>query len=359
MKTRTDVCIVGGGIIGLSCAFELARRGRRVTLLERGRVGREASWAAGGILTPIHLADYPEPLARLANLSSESYPSFIEEVRKRSRIDPELVPSGLLMLITDDRDAREVAKLVRYNRARGRPFEKLGAREVRRLEPAIRPDIRGALLLPDVRQVRNNRLCRALAVCLRRMKVDVREQTPAIRIRGRRAEVQTPKGVISSDSIVLAAGAWSAALGKVDVEPVRGQMVLAEGEPGFLHHVILQKDRYLIPRIDGRILIGSTLERVGFRKQVTLEGITGILGWAIGAAPGIAALPLAGAWAGLRPGGKSRIPQIGPLPAFPRVLVATGHYRNGILLAPATAKLVGDLLCGRQTDLDPAPFAPG
>jgi glycine oxidase len=354
VKKSYDVVIVGGGIIGLSCAYYLARHQKRVAVLERGRVAREASWAGGGILTPIHLADYPEPLARLSVLSMGLYPDFVQEVHEASQLDPEFVPSGVLMPLFDDEDEKHAKKLVAWKAKHDQPAEKLSAREACAMEPALNDRIRGAVLLPDISQVRNNRLCRALELALRRRGVDLFEGTPCLSIRG--PSVETPDGPLSAGHVVIATGAWVKELAPVPVKPVKGQMILSESAPGFLRRIIISKDQYIIPRLDGRLVIGSTVEEVGFNKTVTMEGVTFLAQRAAEMVPATKQFPMLASWAGLRPGSADRIPFIAPHPEEKRVFVAAGHFRNGILLAPATGTMIASMVLGSPSPIDPSPF---
>lgn len=354
MKKSYDAVVVGGGIIGLACAWFLSRDRRRVAVLDRGRIGREASWAAGGILTPIHLVDYPEPLARLSVLSMGLYPDFVQEIHEASQLDPEFVRSGVLMPLFDDEDEKHAKKLVAWKARHDQPAERLSAREAVGIEPALNDRIRGAVLLPDIAQVRNNRLVRAIELALRRRGVDVFEGTPCLSIQNGAA--QTPDGLLSGGHVVIATGAWAKELAPVPVKPVKGQMILSEAAPGFLRRILISKDQYIIPRLDGRLVIGSTVEEAGFNKTVTLEGVTFLAERAGQMCPATRRFPMLGSWAGLRPGTADRIPYIAPLPQDKRVIVAAGHYRNGILLAPATGTIVASMAAGVPSPIDASPF---
>jgi glycine oxidase len=354
LKPSYDVVVVGGGIVGLSCAAAASRAGLKVAVVERGRAGREASWAAAGVLTPIHLADYPEPLANLAAFSLGLYPDFVEGAREASGIDPEFAPSGALMVELDEEDEGRGRKLLAWKKKNNQPAERLSAREARSIEPALSARVRGAVLLPDVGQVRNNRLCRALVLALRRAGVDLLEESPCAE--AGRGIVRIPGRRLEAGRVVIATGAWTAELAQAPVRPVRGQMLLAEGPPGFLLHIVIHKDQYLVPRLDGRILAGSTMEEAGFDKRVTMRGVEFLARRAAEICPAVSGLSWAGAWAGLRPGVADRIPYIAPLPSDARTIVASGHFRNGILLAPATASMVVSMILGTPSPVDPAPF---
>lgn len=354
MKKTYDILVIGGGIIGLSCAHFLSRHAKRIAILERGRVAREASWAGGGILTPIHLAEYPEPLAKLSVLSMGLYPDFVHEVHEASQLDPELVRSGVLMPIFDDEDEKQARRVLAWKAKHDQPAEKLSAREACAVEPALNDRIRGAVLLPDISQVRNNRLCRALELALRRRGVEIFEGTPCLSVRN--ATVETPDGPMSAGDVVIATGAWAKELTPAAVKPVKGQMILSESAPGFLRRIIISKDQYVIPRLDGRLVIGSTVEETGFNKTVTLEGVTFLARRAAEMVPATKRFPMLASWAGLRPGCADRIPFIARHPENERAVVAAGHFRNGILLAPATGMMVSSMVQGIPSPIDAAPF---
>jgi glycine oxidase len=214
--------------------------------------------------------------------------------------------------------------------------------------------------MPDVCQVRNNRLCRALAIALRRRRVRFLEGVECLDIAG--GSILTSRGKIAAGRTVVATGAWARELtgrlgAAVPVRPIRGQMLLAQGAPGFLRRIIVSKDQYMIPRRDGRIVIGSTVEDVGFDKSVTMAGAGFLARRAFEMVPGARDLPLLASWAGLRPGCPDRVPLIGPHPMDERVLIATGHYRNGILLAPATGRLIHAMITGARPPIDPSPYS--
>jgi glycine oxidase len=364
MTRNPDAVVLGGGIIGAAIAYELAREGRRVVLLEKGPIGRQASWAAAGLLTPIHVADYPAPLAALCLESQRLYEPWIRDLG-----DPgvEYRANGALLLVFDDRDASDAATLEAWRRERGRPAERLDAAAAHAAEPKLAADVRGALLLPDVAQVRNHRLTRALAEAAKRLGAEIRTETEAVgflRVPGRINGVKTSRGDVFAGETVVAAGAWSgellASIGlDLAVRPVRGQMVLLQGPPEALKRSIISRDSYLIPRADGRILLGSTMEEAGFDDSTTADGVAHLLAQGKRLVPETGAYAVAAAWAGLRPATADRLPFLGRPAGFGGLILATGHFRNGILLAPVTGKIVADLVAGRTPSLDLAPFRPG
>jgi glycine oxidase len=365
MSKNPDVLVVGGGIVGAAIAWRLAKDGRSVTLLEKGEIGREASWAAGGMLTPVHLADYPPALAEACGASLALYEPLCREVAAASGVDPEYRVTGLLLLVTDDAGEEAARELEAWKRQRNQPVERLTRDEAIEVEPRLTPRLKRALRLPDIAQVRNNRMAVALAEAARRKGAEIRPNTPVtgfLRVPGRVTGVKTPRGDVYAGTTILAAGAWSADLLRplgldLKVKPIKGQILLAGGPPDFCRHMILDGESYLIPRADGRILIGSTLEDVGFDKSVILDAIGDLAARGARLMPELGKLPMVTSWAGLRPATPDRLPYLGKGPVD-GLIVATGHYRNGILLAPITAEVVADLLAGQTPSLDLTPFDP-
>jgi glycine oxidase len=365
MSKHPDVLVIGGGIVGSAIAWRLAKEGQSVTLLDKGEIGREASWAAGGMLTPVHLADYPPALADLCGASLTLYEPLCREILAASGVDPEYRVTGLLLLVTDDAGEEAARELEVWKRERNQPVERLTRDEAIAVEPQITPELRRALRLPDIAQIRNNRMAVALAEGAKRKGAEIRANTPVtgfLRVPGRLNGVKTPRGDIYAGTTILAAGAWSPELLKplgldLKVKPIKGQMLLAGGPPDFCRHMILDGESYLIPRADGRILVGSTLEDVGFDKSVILEAVGDLALRGSRLMPALGKLPMVTSWAGLRPATPDRLPYLGKGP-LDGLIVSTGHYRNGILLAPITAELVADLLAGRAPSVDLTAFDP-
>ncbi|HKS17153.1 MAG TPA: glycine oxidase ThiO [Planctomycetota bacterium] len=360
MARNPDVIVVGAGIIGSAIAYELAKEGRRVVLFDKGPVGRGASWAAAGLLTPIHLAEYPAPLASLCIESERMYESWVQGL---GAPEVEYCASGLILMVFDDQDERDAAALETWKKERGSEVLRLDPQQLHHLEQAASTEVRRALLFPDVAQVRNHRLTRALSEAARKLDAEIRPETEVtgfLKVPGRINGVRTSRGDLFAAETIVAAGAWSGDLDVgAEVRPVRGQMVLLEGPSDGLTRVLLARDAYLVPRMDGRILLGSTLEENEHEATTTADAISFLLDQGLRIAPGIARFKVAATWAGLRPATKDRLPYIGRPAGVEGLILATGHFRNGILLAPVTAKIVSELVGGRPQSIDLAPFRPG
>lgn len=354
------VTVIGAGIVGLTTAWALSEAGMAVRLLDRMAPGREASWAGGGILCPLHPWRYPDAVQALAWRAAAAYPELAGRLAERTGIDPEWTRSGLLILDGDPAAARP------WSRRWNQPIELVSPGEVAAREPALAPTERPAVRLPQAAQVRNPRLLQALSSALRARGVTIREHCAVHGLRvaaGRVIALETDEGLVSTDGpVVVATGAWSgdllAPLGaSVPVAPVKGQMLLFEATPGLIGHVVLKGDRYAIARRDGRVLFGSTVESAGFDKQPDPAIGQQLREAALALIPALAEAHLAAHWAGLRPGSPDGIPIIGRHPQITNLWLNAGHYRNGVLLAPASAELLADLLQGRRPALDPTPYA--
>jgi glycine oxidase len=356
----TNGClIVGGGAIGMLTARELNEAGLRVQVLDRGVAARESSWAGGGILSPLYPWRYHDAVSALARWGQDRYGALARALAEQTGIDPQWTPSGMLVLEADDRAAaldwgahwRQRAELLEWA-------------AVSRLQPGLAPTPGAAVWLPDVAQIRTPRLGKALRQGLLSSGVVLREHTPVseILVQGERVRgVRTPEGDEPAETVIVAAGAWSGQLLAgvevgVDVAPVRGQMLLFRAEPGLLERIVLCQDRYLIPRRDGRVLIGSTLEHVGFDKGLTETARAELLTMALDIMPALARYPVETQWAGLRPGKADGVPLIGEHPTIRGLYLNTGHFRNGVVLAPASARLMADLVLARPPIVDPTPY---
>jgi glycine oxidase len=352
-----DVVIIGGGVIGLTIARALALRGiRDVLLLERGGLGAESSYAAGGMLAPRAEADQADEFFELACRSRALYPAFAAALLAETGTDVELDTTGALYLALTGEDEEEIARRCEWQTRAGLAVEKLGAAEVLRLEPRISQAVRGALRFPLDIQVENRRLLTALIAANEKLGVRLITgvNVESLRLQnGRVAGVETARGFVSSRRVVVASGAWTSLLTasesskqllpRVRIEPVRGQMLCFAAQPPLVRHVIYSPRGYLVPRRDGRLLAGSTSEQAGFSKQVTAGGVNAIISQALEIAPALGSLPLVDSWAGLRPRAADDLPVLGPS-QIDGLIYATGHYRNGILLAPITGELIADVV---------------
>jgi glycine oxidase len=350
---KAEVIIIGGGVIGLSIARELAQRGvRDLILIERGKPGAEASWAAGGILAPQVEADQPDEFFRLACASRDLYPDFAEALRAETGIDIELDKSGTLFLGFTDSEERDMRSRHDWQADAGLQIDWLTGDEARALEPNISPEVCYALSFPNDYQVENRRLVQALIASNQKSGVNLVTNCEArsLRIEHERVTgVDTSAGFFSAPSVIVAAGAWSSQIkpASVLIDPVRGQM-LCFAAPQIASHVIYSSRGYLVPRRDGRLLAGSTSESVGFDKRVTDEGLHSIKSMAFEIAPSLENFALTDSWAGFRPHAEDNFPVLGPDEDVTGLFYATGHYRNGILLAPITAKLIADSVLNRD-----------
>lgn len=364
-----DVVVAGGGVIGLTIARALALRGiRRVTLIERGRLGAEASSAAAGMLAPQAEANRDDAFFQLTCASRDLYPKFAEDLREETGTDIELERSGTLYLGFTENDEQELNERYDWQVRAGLEVERLTADEARRLEPCLSPRTRTALRFPLDLQVENRRLVAALANSLAKHQVNVMTETSVDSLvisRGRISGVETSSGRIAARVVVIACGAWTSSMNSVDkaapglsIEPVRGQMLCFETNPRLTRHVIYSPRGYLVPRLDGRLLAGSTTEDAGFNKDVTAGGISSITQHSLEIAPAIGDLPVVDSWAGLRPRSSDDLPVLGECHDVSGLFYATGHYRNGILLAPITGELIADEITTNVKPLQSQAFSP-
>jgi glycine oxidase len=344
---RRDVIIVGAGVIGCSIAWRLAQQGLSVTVFERGRVGGEASRAAAGMLSPQGESQTPGPFFDLCLRSRSMYRDFAEELNDASGIDVEYKDEGTLFVVLEGEDDAEQTSWAKWQLEAGLPLEHVSAEELRRIEPAVTESAARAIFLPEQHQVENRRLMDALEVAMKRAGVELIEDAEVTAIAIEHARVT---GVVSggrsiaAGAVVVAAGTWSSQLLEpigmnVKVIPVRGQMIAVKGGMSKIIRVLHSSGVYVVPRRDGRILIGATVENAGFQKAVTVRAIERLLSAAVRLVPSLADLEIIETWSGLRPDTVDHLPIIGPS-GLENLFLATGHFRNGILLAPITAELM-------------------
>jgi glycine oxidase len=355
-----DVVIVGGGIIGLLAARELQLAGASVAIVDRGPIGRESSWAGGGILSPLYPWRYPEAVTRLAAWSQQAYPQLVQELLQKTGIDAEYQRSGLLIFPEKDRNSA-----VKWSENHGNSIELVHVTDAAALQPGLTSDGNSWLWMPGVGQVRNPRLISAISALLLKEGVEFIENSAISNFiieSGRFRGLESESGSLQAGQCLVASGAWSGGLIQqlglsVPIEPVQGQMLLLKGSPGLLRRIVLKDSHYLIPRVDGRILVGSTLEHVGFAKKVTDTARQELLAAATDIFPELLAkTEIETQWAGLRPGSPEGIPYIGPHPDIEGLYLCSGHFRNGFVLGPASARLVAEVMLQQRPILDTAPY---
>lgn len=361
----TDVVIIGGGIIGLTIARALAKRGSNdVTMIEKNQFGQEASWAAGGILAPQIEADKDDDFFRLACASRDLYRDFVPALEEESGIGVGFDTTGTIYVAFTEEEEKDFRSRITWQQARGLAVEWLTAEEARQVEPCLSNSVRCAQRFPDDYQIENRKLVEALRITNERLGVRLINGCEALGLRienGKVVGVETSKGFIGAPTTVIAAGAWSStvtALDSISLAPVRGQMLCFEPQPQFARHVIYSARGYLIPRSSGRLLAGSTTEEVGFDKSVTGEGVDAIKSMAFEIAPTLESSSVVDSWAGFRPRSADGLPILGPSRKIDGLFYATGHYRNGILLAPITGELIAEAIATRTNPPLISPFSP-
>lgn len=357
-----QVVIVGGGVIGLLTAFNLAADVEQVVVCDKGAVGQESSWAGGGIVSPLYPWRYSPAVTALAHWSQDFYPQLGERLFSTTGVDPEVHVTGLYWLDLDDE-----AEALAWAAREGRPLSAVDIAQAYAAVPALGPGFERAIYMAGVANVRNPRLVKSLKAALQALpNVTLREHceiTGFSREGGRISGVETAEGPILADQVVLTAGAWSGDLLRLlglelPVEPVKGQMILFKCADDFLPSMVLAKGRYAIPRRDGHVLVGSTLEYAGYDKTPTEHALASLKASAVELLPALADATPVGHWAGLRPGSPEGVPYIGEVPGHAGLWLNCGHYRNGLVLSPASCQLFADLLLGRTPIIDPAPYAP-
>jgi glycine oxidase len=366
-----DVVVVGGGVIGLATAWRSLGRGLRVTVADP-EPGSKASHVAAGMLTPVSELTYgEEALLRLGLASRDRYPSFVAELEEVSGLGTGFRGDGTLQVALDGDDLAVLEELRRFQESLGIPAEALTGRECRGLEPMLAPSVRGGLLAPADGSVDPRRLSAALLAAVERLGGTlVRERvTEVLTEDGRAAGVRLESGeVVRAGQVVVAAGPWSPDLKGVPdgvlppVRPVKGQVVRLRSDTPFLGRCVRGLVRgssvYLVPRHDGEIVVGATQEEMGFDTTVTAGGLWELLRDARELLPGVTELAFTEVNAGLRPGSPDNAPVLGAS-ALPGLLLATGHFRNGVLLAPVTGDVMAEILATGTAPEVARPFSPG
>jgi glycine oxidase len=364
---KFDVAIAGGGLIGASIALELTRTGLRVGVLDRQEPGREASWAGAGILSPAPENRGMIPAAPLCKASLALYPEFVAMVEEISGQRVGFRPKGTVEALFS-RDARaELSTLIALHHGLGLKAEPLRAEDARELEPALSEEMEVGILRPEEASVDNRLLTGAVLDAARRSGAEIFPGCHVESIWGENGKHRRCSGVvlrnekIEAEWTVVAAGCFSAGLKGADayapVRPAKGQMVALRADELKIERVLWSEKIYLVPRDDGRILAGATIEYVGFNKETTAGSIEKILSAAIELAPGLAAAQIEEMWAGLRPDSPDHLPILGPTD-LDGLLIATGHFRSGILLAPITARLIREWITEQRVSVDWERFSP-
>jgi len=360
-----DVIVVGAGLIGLGIAYELAKRGVAVTVYDRDEPARAASWAGAGMLAPFSEATPDAAMLALCRDSLAMYPEYVAELRERTGVDARFRRDGTLHVALDRAQLAELAAHAETFRANGGEVSMLDRGDVLAREPVLAKDLAGALFVANEAQVDNRRLGRALLAACESLGVrfergeELALECDARRVRG----VRTAYGFATAATVINAAGAWAGELhgvpdhARVPVRPVAGEMLALAVPRDAVRALVWLGHRYLVPRGDGRLLVGATVESRGFDARVTAAGMHDLLDAALAVAPALASFAVVETWAGLRPGSHDGRPYLGAT-SLGGYLVASGHFRNGILLAPITARLIAGLVMdGDASAL--APFAPG
>ncbi len=360
------VVIIGGGVMGCAAAYELSRRGVKVTVLERSVPGAEASSAAAGILGAQVESHQPGPLTQLGLLSNKLYPALVKELERISGISIAYRRSGVLKVAYAASDVARAARELAWQTKAKLPLARLTHTALLAREPALSPELAGGLWFEADATLEPRALLSALRISAEKLGAEFRSGSFVKRVaeQGARAVgVELDDGsVVSGSHVVLAAGSWTSLLTKRDaatprVVPARGQIVELRTSTPLLSSIVFGPDCYLVPRADGRLLIGSTLEFVGFRREVTAGAVAKLLTAAIRLVPALSDAEFSASWSSFRPYTDDELPLLGPS-TTPGLILMSGHYRNGILLAPISAQIVADCVTGKKPPLDLAPFAP-
>ncbi|MCX8050132.1 MAG: glycine oxidase ThiO [Methylohalobius sp.] len=353
--------ILGAGISGLLCARELVQSGCQVEIVERGQIGREASWAGGGILSPLYPWRQPAAIERLTQSSGQHYAELSQALKQATGIDPQWQQCGMLWF-----SLRDLEAAIKWCQKRKIAWQILSPKEVAELQPGIEVQESQALWIPEISQIRNPRLIKSLQQDLRQCGVILKENTPVlgfVRSRERIAAIKTSNGKIEADVFIVTAGAWSSSwqieeAWQPDIRPIKGQMLLIKAKPNLLRLIVQCDEHYLIPRLDGRILVGSTVEDSGFDKRPTRPAFEELYAFALKTLPILKCSPVELHWAGLRPKAPGGIPYIGRHPEIANLYYNCGHFRNGVAMGPEAAKLLADLVLNRETNIDPQAYLP-
>ena len=362
----SDVLVIGGGIVGLACAYDLTSAGASVTVLEYGKTGMQATNAAAGMIAPLSESNDPGPLLPFALRAHSEYPALAQQLEDQCGFDLELRLDGILKVAFDDAEAGPLQRRLAWQRELGLPVDWLDGATCRELEPKLSPRVIGGLFSASEGSVSNQMVALALERAAQARGAVIRNGTPVtgFTVRGGRIiSVRSRDASYAADAILLAAGARSGQIATklhvpLPVRPIRGQMIALGGMRPPIAHPVWGARGYLVPRANGLIFAGATVEDVGFRRRTTKRALDGLQAMSSMLVPQLRAAQQHFAWAGLRPGTPDDVPIIGPIPGIENAFAATGHFRSGILLGPLTGKLVArGITAGDWSDVPPE-FSP-
>ncbi len=354
MRAHYDVIVIGAGVIGCSIAYHLSKRGKSVVILEKGSTAGKASSAAAGMLGAQTELEEDSPLFRLGKQSRTMFPDLAAELKSLTGIDIEYEKNGIYKVARTEEQVARFQSLINAQNQLGEEAHWVAAEQLQKGEPALSTDVLGAMHIPNDGQVSATKLTKALAQAAVTLGAEIREFTEVHRFVKEGVEikgVETNSGLNRAEHVVVAGGAWSKTLLKeagVDLEtyPVKGECFSVKTRKRLINGTIFSDDCYIVPKAGGRLIIGAT-ERPGlFDETVTLDGISRLMEAAKKVVPGLGEAEWEKAWAGIRPQTKDALPYLGEHPELKHLFVATGHYRNGILLAPVTGEIIGDLIDG-------------
>lgn len=355
-----DCIIVGGGVIGLLTARKLHSEGVDVLLLEKGPLGGESSWAGGGIISPLYPWRYDDAVNVLAERSKKIYPDFSRELFDETGKDSELINSGLFTVVSDD--AKDILDWAATWSVEASFVDDIDS--IHAIESVVGEVVNQGIWMPEVMQIRNPKLVDALKASCKLLSIPYKEQANVEEIiikNNKVCGVRTQQETIFADKVIIASGAWSAQFSatraSVDVVPVKGQMIMYKGEPDLVKRIVLSEGHYIIPRKDGRILAGSTLEKIGFDKTISTDALDELHQAARQLVPLLDDLEVERQWAGLRPGTEKGIPYICQHDEVENLYVHAGHFRNGIVLGAASAELMADIVLERTPWCDVRPYS--
>ncbi len=346
------VLIIGGGVVGMTIAREFLKSGADdIVLIDQGELGKEASYAAAGMLSPQAESNTNDLFFRFCCEARDSYPEFAEEIQIESGVDIELDRTGTISAAFGEKDEAVLSERFHWQTAAGLQVDRLSGSETHRLEPFISPDTVGSLFFPNDWQIENRALLRGLEIIVRRSCFEIHESTS---VKSLIIDGESVSGVLTKDNrtiegdlVILATGAWTSLietglndLSLPEIRPVRGQIISYQTAKRLLTHVIYSRRGYVVPRHDGRVLAGATVEDAGFENEVTEAGVEFLKGNSVELIPSFAKLKVSESWSGLRPCSSDKLPMIGMVPGCRNLYLSTGHYRNGVLLAPLSAKLL-------------------